>query len=231
MYCRVFGNERLLSFPFLERFFMKIVGINGSPRKSWNSATVLDCALKGASSSGAEVHRIDLFDLSFCGCVSCFACKRLGGSSYSRCVQQDELTSVLEEILQSDGLIIAAPIYYGEVPGTVRNLYERLLFPPNHYMKDYDEGYGKRIPVGLIYTMNASDPAGNHDTIARDQISFQRFIGDTAVLNVLNCLQFDDYSKYASERFDIEKKKQDRVTVFPVYCQQAFDMGKNLVRK
>lgn len=207
---------------------MKVIGINGSPRKKWNSATVLEYALKGAESAGGDVKRIDLFDLKFRGCISCFSCKRLGGKSFSRCAQKDELTPVLEEILQSDAIIVAAPIYYREVPGTVRNFYERLLFPPNHYKKGEDSGYGRRIRVGLIYTMNAADPAGNHDTIMRDKNAFQSLIGDTETLNVLNTYQFEDYSKFASERFDVEKKIQQRNIVFPQDCQKAYEMGKKL---
>ena len=44
---------------------MKVIGINGSPRKDWNSGTALDFALKGAGDAGAETKRFDLFDLSY----------------------------------------------------------------------------------------------------------------------------------------------------------------------
>lgn len=211
---------------------MKVIGINGSPRKNWHSAQLLDNALAGAKAAGAETTRIDLFDLQFRGCISCFACKRLGGPSYTRCVQRDALTPVLEDILSADALVVAAPIYYGEVPGAVRNFYERLLFPPNHYTgKAPDEGYGRRIRVGLIYTMGAPDPSGNHDTAARDQGPFQRFIGDTEVLNAFNAYQFDDYSKYASSGFDPVKKKEYLDTVFPQECQKAYELGERLVQQ
>ena len=51
---------------------MKVIGINGSPRKTWHSAQLLDNALVGARAAGAETKRIDLFDLDFRGCISCF---------------------------------------------------------------------------------------------------------------------------------------------------------------
>ena len=132
---------------------MKVIGINGSPRKNRNSATVLKEALKGAESAGAETEKIDLFSLKYTGCLSCFSCKRLGGESFARCALKDDLTEVLEKILEADAVIISAPIYYADVPGAVRNLYERLLFPPNLYSVDGSTGYTRRIPVGLIYTM------------------------------------------------------------------------------
>ena len=107
----------------------KIIGINGSPRKNKNSAALLDHALEGAKEMGAEVERIDLIDLRFSGCRSCFACKQLGGSGYGRCVVQDDLKAVFQKILQADGLIVSAPSYFGDVPGMVRTLFERLWFP------------------------------------------------------------------------------------------------------
>lgn len=210
---------------------MKVIGINGSPRKRWNSAMVLDRALAGAASVGAEVKRIDLFALQFSGCVSCFACKCLNGASYTRCALHDALTPVLEEILQCNVLIIAAPVYYGQVPGTVRNFYERLLFPANHYISDpdTDEGYGFRMRVGLIYTMNSKKPENNRNPVEVDRIFFQRSIGDTKTMNVLNTFQFDDYSKYASSRFDLDEKKKQRELIFPEDCKKAFEMGARLV--
>ena len=215
---------------------MKVIGINGSPRKKWHSSKLLDHALDGAKAAGAEVERIDLFDLSFRGCISCFACKRLGGPSYTRCAQRDALTPVLEKILAADALVVAAPIYYGEVPGAVRNFYERLLFPPNHYTGSApDEGYGRRIRVGLIYTMGVPDQAAhektNYDTTARDAARFQRFLGDTETLNAFNAYQFDDYSKYASSSFDPEKKKAWLENEFPKECQRAYALGERLGRQ
>lgn len=212
---------------------MKVIGINGSPRKKWHSSQLLDHALEGARAAGAEVERIDLFDLDFRGCISCFACKRLGGPSYTKCAQRDELTPVLEKILAADALIVAAPIYYGEVPGAVRSFYERLLFPPNHYTGGApDEGYGRRIRCGLIYTMGVADQAAhektNYDTTTRDAARFQRFLGDTETLNAFNAWQFDDYSKYASSGFDPVKKKAWLETEFPKECQRAYEMGERL---
>ena len=61
---------------------MKLLAFNGSPRKKWNTAQLLDHALKGAESEGAKTRLYHLYDLDFNGCISCFACKRAGGKSY-----------------------------------------------------------------------------------------------------------------------------------------------------
>lgn len=207
---------------------MKVIGINGSPRKTWNSATALEHALKGAAAAGAEVKRYDLFDLSFSGCVSCFGCKTLGGASFARCALRDDLTEVLEEILSADAVIISAPIYYGDVPGAVRNLYERILFPGNLYSKDGTIGYTRKVKVGLIYTMGAPEAAFNGDRGEKDKGALQRFLGEAEVLNITDTYQFDDYSKYASSMFDPEKKWKRRQEVFPEDCRKAYELGARL---
>ena len=54
---------------------MKVLGFNGSPRKNWNTAMLLEKALEGAASEGAETELIHLYELNYKGCISCFACK------------------------------------------------------------------------------------------------------------------------------------------------------------
>lgn len=55
---------------------MKVIALNGSPRKKWNTATLLKHALDGAASKGAETELIHLYDYNYKGCISCFACKQ-----------------------------------------------------------------------------------------------------------------------------------------------------------
>lgn len=60
---------------------MKAIAINGSPRKGWNTEKLLKEALRGAESVGAETELVQLYDLNYTGCKSCFACKRQGAES------------------------------------------------------------------------------------------------------------------------------------------------------
>ena len=209
---------------------MKIIGICGSPRKGGNSAAMLDAALKGATENGAEVERFDLFDLQYSGCRSCFACKRLGGESFGRCALRDDLTTVLDRILNADAVILSTPLYFGEVPGAVRNLFERLWFPGLKYAKDFSTAFPKRVKVGLIYTMNVPDHRFYQSVIQSHRQSFM-MLGDTEVITAEDTMQFDDYSKYASEMFDGAAKKLRHETVFPQECEKAYEMGERLAAK
>lgn len=207
---------------------MNVIAINGSPRKNGNSAAMLDAAVRGAREAGAVCDRIDLFDLSYKGCVSCFGCKRLGGESFGRCAQRDALTPVLDKILAADVLLLATPLYFGETPGAVRNLLERLWFPGQQYAKNYRSAYPRRIKVGLLYTMNVPSEAMYQATIGSHVQSFNLLLGKTEYVTAVDTMQFDDYAKYASEMFDGNAKKLRRETEFPKECEKAYEMGKRL---
>ena len=92
---------------------MKIYAVNGGPRKKHNTAKLLQAALSGAAAApcaeAVETEMIHLYDLDFQGCMSCFACKRLGAKSYGRCGFKDALSPVLEKLSQADGIISTRP--------------------------------------------------------------------------------------------------------------------------
>ncbi|MGA7143215.1 MAG: flavodoxin family protein, partial [Desulfobacterales bacterium] len=92
---------------------MNVMAFNGSPRKkNWNTVTLLHNALEGAASAGADTELIQLYDLNFSGCISCFSCKKISRKEDGICAVQDDLTSVLDRVRNADALIIGTPVYY-----------------------------------------------------------------------------------------------------------------------
>lgn len=209
---------------------MNVIGLNGSPRKNWNSAQMLESALKGAASAGADTELIHLIDLNFTGCRSCFACKRLGGKSFGRCAAKDDMTDILNRILEAEAVIISAPVYFGDVPGMVRNLFERLWFPGLMYRRDGACAYDKKVKVGLIYTMNCPDEHFYDSLIGGHKGTFERFFGETRVVCATETLQFDNYDLYVGDMFDVPRRQEKHEKVFPEDCLRAFKMGQELVK-
>ena len=108
---------------------MKLLAFNGSPRKKWNTAQLLEHALEGAESEGAKTKLYHLYDLDFKGCISCFACKRDGGKGYGHCAVKDDLPGrIPRRIEKADAVLIGSPIYLGITTGVTRCFLER-LFP------------------------------------------------------------------------------------------------------
>ena len=207
---------------------MKVLAINGSPRKKWNTATLLNKALEGATSKGAETELINLYDLNFVGCTSCFACKLKNGESYGHCAYRDELSPLLKRIEDVDALILGSPIYLGTVTGVIRSFLERLIFPYLVYDTERTSLYPKILPVGFIYTMGANEnfiKALSIDKhIQLNEMLLGRMFGLSESLMVTDTYQFDDYSKYVNS-FDVEEKAKRRREVFPIDCEKAYDMG------
>ncbi len=212
---------------------MKIMAFNGSPRKKWNTATLLQKALEGAGSFGAETELIHLYDLEYKGCISCFACKTIGGKSYGKCAVQDDLTDVFNSIEQADAILLGSPIYFGEISGEMKSFMERLLFPYSTYTDPPQSLFPKKIKAGFIYTMGVPEEMmqqmGYALTFDRHAMILNRIYGSSEYMCSFDAIQFDDYSKVLATRFDPVKKKKRYDEVFPLDCQKAFDMGVRLV--
>ncbi len=208
---------------------MKIMAFNGSPRKTWNTATLLAKALEGAASKGAETELVHLYDLTFNGCISCFACKTKGGKSYGRCAVRDGLTPILKRIEEADALILGSPIYFGNVTGEMRSFMERLFFQYLTYTDPVQSLAPRKIKTGFIYTMNITEAQmqqfGVGQCIANNERVLAMLFGSVESLCSYDTLQFDDYSKVLATRFDPKAKAERRKTVFPEDCRKAYELG------
>lgn len=211
---------------------MKAIAINGSPRKNWNTATLLKKSLDGAASIGAETELIHLYDLNFQGCCSCFACKKLENSFDGYCVIKDGLTQVLKTILSSDILILGSPIYLGNITGEMKSFMERLIFANLSYDSADRTNFAGAIHSGFVYTMGLP-----HEMIKSSGYKYI-FESNKSYLQLLNGIseyiisadnyQFNDYSKYAASNFSEKHKAEIREKQFPIDCQNAFEMGRKL---
>jgi len=210
---------------------MKVMAFNGSPRKTWNTATLLQKALEGAASKGAETKLVHLYDLKYTGCKSCFACKTKNGPSYGRCAAQDELTPLLKEVAAADAVILGSPLYFGAVTGEMKSFMERLLFPYLRYSlpPSPESLFPRKIHTALIYTMNVTEQImnerGYRSHIDLNEGFMRRMFGAAETLCCFDTYQFEDYSKMAAERYNAEDKAARRRQVFPQDCENAFAMG------
>jgi multimeric flavodoxin WrbA len=213
----------------MEVKFMKVIAINGSPRKNKNTATLLNKALEGAASRGAETELIHLYELNYKGCVSCFACKIKNGINYGRCGFNDDLIPVLQKAEKADAIILGSPIYLQGITGVMKSFLERLIFPYLRYDKNHSSIFGRKISTGFIYTMNITNEQMKkfkyRENLRFMEEDMERIFGRCESLAVNDTYQFDDYSKYDVSLFDENKKAKVRKEQFPKDCKAAFDMG------
>lgn len=212
---------------------MKAIAINGSPRKKWSTGTLLESILAGAKAMGADTEMVHLYDIRYRGCVSCFACKRIGGRSYGRCAVRDGLTPILDRIAEADVLILGSPVYFYTETGEMRSFMERLLFPYHTYTPDRVSLFPRKIPTGFVYTMNVAEDAlpgsSQIEAMMSSQRRLARIFGSCEVLLCTDTYQFPDYSKYLSTCFDADAKARRREEIFPQDCARARALGAKLV--
>jgi multimeric flavodoxin WrbA len=209
-----------------------VIAINGSPRKKWNTATLLEHVLEGAASQGAGTELYHLYDLDYQGCTSCFACKLKGGKSYGKCVMKDGLTEVLETIRTADALVLGSPIYFGNVTGEMRSFMERLFFPNLTYTRPPQSLAPRNIPTAFVYTMNVSEQLMKEyysGVIGANASQLKMMFGQSESLFCNETLQFEDYDKVVFSYFDPEERKKRRREIFPQDCKRAFELGARLV--
>ncbi len=99
----------------------KIVAVLGSPRPQGNSAGLARRFLAAAREQGAEVQEFSLNHLNFRGCQGCRTCK----NKTEHCVLEDELTEVLAAVKQADILVLASPVYFGDLSGQLKCFFDR----------------------------------------------------------------------------------------------------------
>jgi len=130
---------------------MNVLGIYGSPRNGGNSDLLLDKALEGARSAGAETFSVYARDLKISGCDSCGACNKTG-----ECVILDDMQSVYPLLRDADVSLFSSPIYFYGLPAQVKALIDRCqalwcrrrLEKKPDRMRIYDSGVGYLIAVG-----------------------------------------------------------------------------------
>ncbi|MDR3231451.1 MAG: flavodoxin family protein [Synergistaceae bacterium] len=214
---------------------VRVVAVNGSPRKNWNTHTLLRHALDGAKSVGAEADEIvNLYALSYRGCASCFNCKLKGVEHGGKCAIRDDLTEVLDRIMASDMLLLGSPVFLGDVTGGMRSFIERLVFMNLAYRHE-DRSYFKgRISTGFIYTMNRSVErmkSAGYEYLFKNFTEYLAFLnGTTEYMTVHETYQFDDYSKYEYSLCDPVERGRLRDERFPADCGRAFEMGARLAK-
>lgn len=211
----------------------KILLINGSPRKSGNTATLLEKACQGAREAGAQVEMIHLYDYKFTGCVSCFACKSIKDPFLGRCAIQDELAPILEKAMKSDAIIFGSPIYLFNISSAMRAFLERLVFMNSSYDYESPEHYSifpGKINIGFFYTMNITEEEMKIFKFDQQLQSIDFFLhffnGQVETLIANDTYQFHDYSKYHAKAINLVRKEKSRTHQFPKNLERAYQIGK-----
>lgn len=163
---------------------MKILVLNGSPKGEQSDCMHLTRAFLEGMNDGQkqEVHIIHVIDKHIEYCTGCFNCKKNGG----QCIHNDDMRGILEEILQSDVLLLSFPLYCYGMPAPLKALIDRTMPLSSMAMRKVGDRYehiGQTDFSHLRYVMicGCGFPNGrnNFEAMVRQ---FQLMFGETSTI-------------------------------------------------
>ena len=102
---------------------MKTLIINASPRKGGNTSIAIDIITKVLNREGIETEVVQIGMESIRGCMACYKCAELG-----KCVIDTDIVNELaDKLIAADGFILASPVYYGGMNGTLKSALDRIF--------------------------------------------------------------------------------------------------------
>ncbi len=99
---------------------MHVVGIMGSPRRDSNTELLLNAVLRGAAERGATIQKAVVCELRIDPCTECYACAVDGN-----CYILDDMTSLYNDLVSADCVILASPIFFYGLPAQAKALVDR----------------------------------------------------------------------------------------------------------
>lgn len=103
---------------------MKVVAVNGSPRKNGNTALALATMKEVFAKQNIAFEILEIGGKNIRGCTACGTCYKTG-----KCVLNDEaFDEYVETLTRADGIVLAAPIYYANIAGTMKSFLDRVFY-------------------------------------------------------------------------------------------------------
>ena len=189
----------------------KIIAIYGSPRRKGNTARLLQRAVEGAREGGAEVEEIILRDLKMSPCLEIYGCKNAG-----ECHLKDDFQTARDQILASQGLMLASPVFFYTVSAHTKILMDRFqsLWVKKYWIDKTPKGQPANQRKGLFISVGATKGKKLFDGIL---LSLKYFF-DVIDMKLWKALLY--------RGLDFEGD----VLKFPAYLDEAYEAGKEFAK-
>lgn len=113
---------------------MKVLMVNGSPKKQGVTKKSLLVVAERLEAAGVEVEWFELGNKPVRGCIGCGGCGKNGG----RCVFADDgANDLIEAILAADGVIVGSPVYFAGANGALLALLDRAFYAASVHGKQF----------------------------------------------------------------------------------------------
>ncbi|MBR8538001.1 flavodoxin family protein [Carboxylicivirga sediminis] len=104
---------------------MKVLAINGSPHKKGNTYLALTIVCEQLNKEGIETEIIAIGHKKIQGCTACNACAK---SLDERCIIDDGVNELIQQMKAADGILFGAPVHYADIGGTMKAFLDRAFY-------------------------------------------------------------------------------------------------------
>ena len=129
---------------------MQITTLLGSAKKKGNTATVLGWVEEELKSLSHDVERIYLNNKSIGGCLGCAKCRE--NPDEIACVQNDDAIDIMEQMISSEVVLFASPIYFWGFSSQIKALIDRGYSLVTNYHKPGHTSLMEGKRIGLLVT-------------------------------------------------------------------------------
>ncbi len=105
----------------------KVVAIAGSYRQGGTIDQAIEAVLEGARANGAITQIVQLRDRHIEFCTNCRHCAQIPGEARGKCLQQDDLETILAGIESADAVVLGSPVNAFNTTALFRRFMERLI--------------------------------------------------------------------------------------------------------
>ena len=117
---------------------MKILVLNGSPKKKSDTFRLTEAFLKGLNRDGQhEVNIINVIEKKISPCMGCFGCWQRGNG---HCVIEDDQNGILDLYRSADLIIWSFPLYCYAMPSHLKAVVDRTIPLVKMDMVQEDDG-------------------------------------------------------------------------------------------
>jgi multimeric flavodoxin WrbA len=132
---------------------IRIVAVNGSPRRKGNTALLVREAVQGAREAGAQVEEVILRDLDMSPCLEIYGCRKSG-----RCVIKDDFGPLQDQLVAAQGLILGSPIFFYTVSAHTKILMDRCqsLWVKKYWIDNVPHNHWAPTRKGIFISVGAT---------------------------------------------------------------------------
>jgi len=123
---------------------MKVIAINGSPRKGGNTEFMLRKALEPIEEAGIETELIQIGGKPVRGCLGCYQCRK---HKNKRCSNNTDIVNeCIEKMIEADGMILGSPTYFADITSEMKALVDRAGF----VAKANDNLFSRKVGAAVV---------------------------------------------------------------------------------